>query len=352
MVQPLTNLNEVRSFLGFTSYYRKFIPNYSSEAIPLTKLTKKNTVFHWGGEEQTAFDNLRNALLQIPMLHYVQQDLPFQLAVDASNYAIGGVLRQVNPATGETFTLAFASKTLCASRSSYCATKRELYAVIYFMRYFQGYTRGHPVEILTDHAALQWLLNFKGTDNMYYRWIAELESYQPYTIKHVPGKDHVDADALSRIRRICGYEDCPHCLQWRQKNRKCRGSDSEDSVTDSLNHIARLRPRSKPPEPEEVWLKMVPDRPDLGDYASYDLALIRQEYCNDQYNFAVTRAQAKGDQKPLKMPVQYRQKVREVKPQGAVRMLARLKNKISHEIIEPPVVLPKQVDNPVKKNKA
>ena len=109
---------------------------------------------------------------------------------------------------------------------------------------------------------------------MYYRWIAELESYQPYTIKHVPGKDHVDADALSRIRRICGYENCPHCLQWRQKNRKCRGSDSEDSVTDSLNHIAWLRPRNKPPDPEEIWLKMVPDRPDLGDYASYDLLYI------------------------------------------------------------------------------
>ena len=97
---------------------------------------------------------------------------------------------------------------------------------------------------------------------------------------------------------------------------------------------------------------MVPDRPDLGDYASYDLALLRQEYCNDQYSYAVTRAQAKGDQKPFKIPVHYRQKVREAKPQGAVRMSARLKKRISHEIVEPPVVLPKQVDNPIKQNKA
>ena len=165
-------MNEVRSFLGFTSYYRKFIENYSQEAVPLTQLTKKNAVFRWGVAEQKSFDNLRNALIQIPMLHYVQPDLPFQLATDASNYAIVGVLRQVDKATGKVYTLAFASKTLCASRSSYCATKRELYAVIYFMRYFQGYTRGHDIEILMDHAALQWLLNIKGTDNMYYRWIA------------------------------------------------------------------------------------------------------------------------------------------------------------------------------------
>ena len=187
---------------------------------------------------------------------------------------------------------------------------------------------------------------------MYYKWIAELESYQPYSIKHVPGKDHVDADALSRIRRICGYEGCPDCLQWRQKNQKCRGSDSEDSLPDDLNHIAWLRPRTKPPDPEEVWKKVTLDRPDLGDYASYDLALLRQEYCNDQYNYAVTRAQTRQDQKPFQVPGHYRQKVREVKPQGAVRMSSRLKKKISNEILEPPVVLPKQVDNPVKKNKA
>ena len=136
-----------------------------------------------------------------------------------------------------------------------------------------------------------------------------------------------DADALSRIRRICGYEDCPSCLQWRQKNHKCRGSDSEDSLPEDLHQIAWLRPRKSPPDPEEVWKSTPLDRPDPGDYASYDLALLRQEYCNDEYNYVVTRAQARGDVKPLQIPGQYRQKAREEKPPGAVRMSNRLTNK-------------------------
>ena len=80
--------------------------------------------------------------------------------------------------------------------------------------------------------------------------------------------------------------------------------------------------------------------------------MLRQKDCNDEYNYAVTRAQTRGDQKPLKMPEQYRQKVREEKPQGAVRMSDRLKNKISSEIVEPPVVVPAKVDTTVKKPKA
>ena len=118
---------------------------------------------------------------------------------------------------------------------------------------------------------------------------------------------------------------------------------------DDSNLLAWLKPRKSPPNEEDVWNKLALDQPDLGDYASFDLALLRQQYCNDQYNYAVTRAQARECKQPLKIPDHYRQKIGEEKPQRAVRMSGRLKAKISQGIIEPTVVKPVQVDPKVKK---
>ena len=69
--------------------------------------------------------------------------------------------------------------------------KKELYAVVFFMRYFLVYYRGTKIYIETDHYALQWLMGFDLTDSMYHRWMTELGQYHPWVIKHRPGADRM-----------------------------------------------------------------------------------------------------------------------------------------------------------------
>ena len=80
----------------------------------------------------------------------------------------------------------------------YCTTKRELLAVVYFVRHFRKYLTGMRFKIRTDHASLGWLLNFHQTDNTHMRWITPPEGYD-MEIEHRPSIKHADADALLRL---------------------------------------------------------------------------------------------------------------------------------------------------------
>jgi len=234
------NLSEVRTYLGFTGYYRRFVPNYSELAKPLTELTMKGVTFRWGKDQQAAFEEIKDCIQKLPLLYYPLPEKDFHLKVDASLYAIGGTLEQQH---GNTFVpLGFASKTLCKSRQAYCATKRELYAVVFFMRYFRDITRGSMVLIWTDHAALTWIKDFRQSDNMYIRWCTELSLYKPWKIHHVAGKLNEVADSLSRkregrldqeeafnSRKPCKLGGCPDCEFFNKKLQKCRNEDSDDS---------------------------------------------------------------------------------------------------------------------------
>ena len=89
-----TDLTEVRKFLGFVGYYRKFIPKYSDIARPLTNLTRKDMPFEWSKACQAAFEMLKEYLLKEPILKYPKPDQPYILYTDASKYAWAGVLTQ------------------------------------------------------------------------------------------------------------------------------------------------------------------------------------------------------------------------------------------------------------------
>jgi len=91
--QPRT-VKHVRQFLGLTGYYRKFIPNYSGIATPLTDLTKDSVKFHWTDLEQAAFDQLKEKLTVADVLAYPDQTKQYIISTDASGFAIAGVLSQ------------------------------------------------------------------------------------------------------------------------------------------------------------------------------------------------------------------------------------------------------------------
>ena len=243
-VMPKT-LTEIRSFLGFCSYYRKFVPEFSMKAAPLIALTQKNATVDTDSDAcRKAFIDLKAELLAIPLLFYVDPDLPFVLDADACDTGIGGALSQrVKDEYGEEMErpIAFGSKRLNRTRRNYCTTKKELYAIVYFMRYWRNYTAGSTVHIRTDHGSLRWLLNFGKARSaagaaMYVRWCTELTEYD-IQIEHRPGAKHINADFLSRIQRKCPYPKCPQCGDEMKYNEKLRDSESEDSESEGDDDV-------------------------------------------------------------------------------------------------------------------
>jgi len=95
------NVQEVHKFLGFTGYYQYFIQDYSKKACPLLYLTHHTTPWHWGQDQQTAFETLRNTMCEKPMLQQPDFTKPFFVLTDASAYGVGAILSQ----EGETNTL-------------------------------------------------------------------------------------------------------------------------------------------------------------------------------------------------------------------------------------------------------
>src|SRR5215470_13727905 len=200
-VRP-TNVSEVRSFLGLASYYRRFVKDFSLIAAPLHALTKKNKMFNWIPECEESFNELKDRLTSTPILQPPLDEGRYWLDTDASNTGIGAVLSQEQD--GELKVIAYASRLLHGPELNYCATRKELLALINYVTYFRTYLLGRPFTIRTDHAALKWLKRMPDPVGQQARWLEMLEEYD-YTIEHRPGRCHGNADALSRIPcRQCG----------------------------------------------------------------------------------------------------------------------------------------------------
>ncbi|CAC5368128.1 Retrovirus-related Pol polyprotein from transposon 412 [Mytilus coruscus] len=117
-----TTVTELRSFIGFCSYYRRFIKNFGSIAKPLHSLTQKGNIFAWTDECQWSFDKLKRFLTSAPVLAHPDFKQPFILDTDASAYSIGAVLSQIQNVHEKV--IAFASRSLTKSERRYCVTRR------------------------------------------------------------------------------------------------------------------------------------------------------------------------------------------------------------------------------------
>ena len=130
------DVTAVCQFIGWTSQYRHFVPNFSNIASPLRALTK-NAVFKWSTECQSAFDHLKEMLTTAPILAYPKfgLDAEFVLEMDASKIGLGAVLSQ-QQSDGMLHPIAYGSRSLDPSESNYSITKLEMLAVVWAARYF------------------------------------------------------------------------------------------------------------------------------------------------------------------------------------------------------------------------
>jgi len=194
-----TSVADVRAFVGLASYYRRFVRDFATVAAPHHALMKKNQKFVWTYEAQRSFEALKEALISPPILAMPDDKGDFVLDTDASDYGIGGVLSQYQD--GVERVVAYASRSLDRREQNYCVTRKELLAVVHFLKYFKQYLLGRTFKVRTDHAALTWLRRTPEPIGQQARWLEQMEEFD-FTVKHRSGVKHGNADGLSR-RKSC-----------------------------------------------------------------------------------------------------------------------------------------------------
>jgi transposase InsO family protein len=200
-------VEQVRSFLGFTGYYRRFVQDYAKIARPLNDLLagyhgKKRLVrrsFVWGEDQQIAFDTLIHHLTSAPVLAYADFTQPFELHIDASGDGLGAILYQQQD--GHRRVIAYASRGLSKTERRYPAHKREFLALHWaVVKKFHDYLYGNQFLVTTDNNPVTYVLTTAKLDATGHRWLAALATYN-FSLEYVPGPKNVDADVLSRLPR-------------------------------------------------------------------------------------------------------------------------------------------------------
>ena len=199
---PPTNVKSVQSFLGLVGYYRRFVQDFAGLAEPLTRLTKTGADFVWGAEQQAAFEMLKGKLCVEPVLrlpvHCDQPGFhPFIVYTDASNTAIAAVLSQADEEQREHPCL-YVSRQLTKAERNYTVSERECLAVVFAIGKWRPYLWAHTFTVCTDHMALTYLMTANDLMGRLARWALSLQQFN-MIIRHRPGKEHANADALSRL---------------------------------------------------------------------------------------------------------------------------------------------------------
>ena len=187
---------DVRSFLGFTGYYRRFIENFTKIASPLFKLLTKDCEFSWDSECQVAFETLKKKIFEAPILKGPNWKLPFHISTDASDSTLGAVLGQKNLTL---YAIYYTNKNLTLAELNYIVTEKEFLAVIHAINKFRHYITGYETFVHADHSAISYSMNKPITNGRITRWLLLLQEFN-ITILDRPGKQNTIADFLSRIQ--------------------------------------------------------------------------------------------------------------------------------------------------------
>ena len=195
-------ITDVRSFLGFTNHYRRFIRGYANVARPLNLLVSgdnanhKRALIEWTEECQIAFNKLKELCTSTPILAYAIYKKPFQLQTDASDLGLGAVLYQRDDENHQRV-IAFASRSLSNTERNYPTHKLEFLALKWAITdRFHEYLYGGQFDVYTDNNPFTYILTSAKLDATGQRWVASLANYD-FRIFYKSGKTNIEADALS-----------------------------------------------------------------------------------------------------------------------------------------------------------
>ncbi|GAA0145743.1 hypothetical protein LIER_05867 [Lithospermum erythrorhizon] len=190
-----TSVTEVRSFLGLTGYYRRFIQDFSLIATLMTKLTRNGVPFVWSEECDNCFNELKRRLATAPVLILPSGNEGYVVYSDASHQGLGCVLMQ----NGKV--IVYASRQLKNHEKNYPTHDLELAAIVFAFKIWRHYLFGVKCQIFTYHKRLMYITTQKDLNLRQRRWTEFLSDYD-VTIEYHPGKANVVADVLSRKGKV------------------------------------------------------------------------------------------------------------------------------------------------------
>ncbi|MBW0553092.1 hypothetical protein O181_092807 [Austropuccinia psidii MF-1] len=190
------NIKALQSFLGFANVYWCFIKNYSKKISALTSLLKKYSPFIFNEEALSQLQVLKEAFTSAPILSHFNPSLPTILETDASDYALGAVLSQVNDSGKNP--IAFVSCKLLPAELNYEIHEKELLGIVWALKRWRAFllSLSNSFEVLTDHSSQQYFISSKVLTRRQARW-AEFLSEFSFTIAYRPGRLATLPDALS-----------------------------------------------------------------------------------------------------------------------------------------------------------
>jgi hypothetical protein len=202
---PPQDAKAISRFIGMVNFYHKFIPRLAEVAAPLNALHKKGVKFTWAKQQQEAFDTLKRAIAQPPVLRMADFGKQFIVQTDASGVALGAVLSQ--EIDGVRLPIAYASRMLTAQeRKAVSVYELECLAVLFGMEKFRKYIEHQEFILETDNQALSWLLSHLRQLGKIGRWVVKISALK-FEVRHIRGTQNIVADTLSRMFETPPHED-------------------------------------------------------------------------------------------------------------------------------------------------
>ena len=193
------NVGDVRRYLGMVNHLSKFAPNLAEVTQPMRELLNKDTHWVWEEAQQTAFEKTKEMLTKSPILTLFDPNLETTVSADASSFGLGAVLLQ-KQSDGENKPVAYISRSMTSTEQRYAQIEKEALAFTWACERLSDYLIGLKFHIWTDHKPLVPLFSTKHLEEMpirVQRFRLRMMRYD-FSISHVPGKQLLIADALSR----------------------------------------------------------------------------------------------------------------------------------------------------------
>ena len=194
-----TNVTELRRYLGMVNQLSKFSPNLAETTQPLRELLLKNKEWIWDSPQQMALEQIEKALVSSPVLALFDANLETIVSADASAYGLGAVLLQ-RQRSGDLKPVAYISRSMTPTEQRYAQIEKEALAFTWACERLSDYLVGKEFHIQTDHKPLVPLFSSKHLEELpirVQRFRLRMMRFQ-FTISHVPGKELLIADTLSR----------------------------------------------------------------------------------------------------------------------------------------------------------
>ena len=193
MDQP-QNIASLQSFNGMVNYLKKFSPVLSELSEPLGRLCKSGVEWAWESEQQNAFEAIKQVIMTLPVLAYIDKTKKHTIQCDASKKGLGAVLLQ------QSKPVMYVSRSLTETEQRYSNIERELLPIVFALERLNQYTFGRTITVQSDHQPLQsiWKKSIVSARPRLQRLLLRLAHYD-INIEFLWGKENVIADALSRV---------------------------------------------------------------------------------------------------------------------------------------------------------